>query len=268
VTRAGLLLGLLATSCSGIGMSIDHGASALPRSLEGMTVFFEAEPKLGYDDGCDEGERADFDALVPRAMAQIRTVLADAGAELVADPDAPHDVYTHARIRLNDCLGINLFGLLSLTLERNGRTIGDAADPYCSHLECAVAVAQRLVRSTKAVERSGEPGPIAVAVLAIEDSANAFDAMLLDQLGDYLAAKLGEMPGVRVVPGDAQEAEDAAKSLATKLLRVGETCVLTASLVDRGTGASERSASSKADCTGGALIGAVDEVLAQLRPAE
>jgi hypothetical protein len=140
-----------------------------------------------------------------------------------------------------------------------------------------------LVAQTPAVE------PSVVAVFAIEGKDAKVSARSLDVLTDLLAASLGASPRFRIVPREEVKARLSAakadsykacvdqacqieigkelaaqKTLASKVLRLGDRCVLAANLVDLRTAVTERSATVESACTDVALMGAVKAVAAQL----
>jgi hypothetical protein len=133
-------------------------------------------------------------------------------------------------------------------------------------------------------------GPV-VAVFDIEDSAGLLEPAESSQLTDYLAARVAATAGFRVVPraqlrASLSEAKSegyascfdeacqielgralaAEKSLSTKLLRVGTSCAIVVSLFDLRTETAEKAATVRTDCSEAALLGAVDQIAAQLAP--
>lgn len=128
-----------------------------------------------------------------------------------------------------------------------------------------------------------------VAVFDIQDAARRFKRSNLDQLTDYLAAQLTAEAGFRVVPRQqlrerlAQEKREgykscfdeacqielgkavaAERSLATKLLKVGEACAITAVLYDLKSETSLLAASTETTCSTSALMGGVRELAKKL----
>jgi len=156
-------------------------------------------------------------------------------------------------------------------------------------------ILQGLFDELRRGRRAGAAAPAAparraiVAVFDVEDQAQVLRATALAQLTEYLATKVTQA-GFQVVPRDqlrtrlsAEKRQSyrscfeqrcqielgralaAQKSLATKLLRVGGQCVLTAQLYDLKSETAERAASAKsASCGEGALLGAIDELARQL----
>jgi hypothetical protein len=131
---------------------------------------------------------------------------------------------------------------------------------------------------------------VVVAVFNVEDGSRQLDARVADQLTDYLSTKLAEVMRYRVVPRDqirarlGQEKGDsykacyeescqidlgkalaAEKSLATKLLRVGNSCALTSTLYDLKTETVDQAASARTECSDNALMNGVDTVVQQLQ---
>jgi hypothetical protein len=148
--------------------------------------------------------------------------------------------------------------------------------------------------------KSGTPPPpmklegkgAVVAVFNIEDAGRQLDAKVAEQLTEYLSTKIAEVMHFRVVPRDQirtrlddekassykacfseecqielGKAVAAQKSLATKLLRVGNSCALTSTLYDLKSETTEQAASARTECSDNALMNGVDQVVQQLRVA-
>jgi hypothetical protein len=130
---------------------------------------------------------------------------------------------------------------------------------------------------------------VVLAIFDVEDASKQFDAAVTDQLTEYIAARVSGLAGYRVIPRDQvrarlqeQKAEGykacyeescqieigkalaAEKSLTTKLLRVGDACLMTSTLFDLKTETTERAASAKTPCGATALVGGVDQIMEQL----
>lgn len=143
--------------------------------------------------------------------------------------------------------------------------------------------------STSAVVPAQGLAPSIVAVFAIEDPSRSFDPTTTSQLTDYLGTRLAKTRRFKVVPPDQLRAQlvqeksgtyrecfdqkcqielgkavAAEKSIATKLLKLGDRCALTATLFDLRTEATEAAATTRTSCVGGALIDAVDDLVTQL----
>jgi len=129
-----------------------------------------------------------------------------------------------------------------------------------------------------------------VAVFDIQDRTGTMKSRILDQLTEYLAAQVTQRAGFKVIPRgqlrrrlsaekvksyrrcvdqrwqiELGKAVAAQKSLATKLLRGGKQCALTALLYDLKTEATDRAASVKTDCNEEALLAGVEKLAAQLK---
>jgi hypothetical protein len=144
-------------------------------------------------------------------------------------------------------------------------------------------------------EPKAAPGPPVrparpiVAVLDVEDSTGRASSRAIEQLTDYLATRLAES-GYQVVPRDRVRSElmrskaegyrpcfdescqielgkavAAEKSLATKLLGLGEACTLTSTLYDLRLEVAERAALARTDCDSRALVGGIDRLVSELR---
>jgi hypothetical protein len=153
-------------------------------------------------------------------------------------------------------------------------------------------ILQGLLDELRRSPRSGGAASISkraiVAVFDVEDQARALAPAALAGLTEYLATKVTQA-GYQVVPRDqlrsrlASEKREsykhcfeqrcqielgralaAQKSLATKLLRVGGQCVLTAQLYDLRSETAERAGSAKSACGEAALLTAIDELARQL----
>lgn len=130
-------------------------------------------------------------------------------------------------------------------------------------------------------------GPV-LAVFDFEGDAGLAEP-LPGELAGYLATRLAERIGYRVVPRDQLRARllsekqqsfracydsscqielgkalAAQKTVATRVLRAGEVCALTTTFYDLGTETTERATSVKTTCEPDALLGGVDQVVAQL----
>lgn len=128
-----------------------------------------------------------------------------------------------------------------------------------------------------------------VAVFDVRDASRRFRPAMLDQLTEYLAARLTQVTRYRVVPRDQlrerlkQEkngsfrkcydqgcqielgkAVAAQKSLATKILQVGKRCAVTSTLYDLKSETAERSALVRTDCDEDALMDTMDRIARQL----
>jgi len=136
--------------------------------------------------------------------------------------------------------------------------------------------------------RARMPRPV-VAIFDVQDATRQLDAALLDQLTEYLAAQLVEVARFRVVPRNQLRSQLAAekagtydacfeescqielgkavaaeKSLATKLLRVGDACAMTATLYDLRSETTETAASGEGECSANALMGNAKTLAANL----
>jgi hypothetical protein len=123
------------------------------------------------------------------------------------------------------------------------------------------------------------PGAV-VAVFDVQDASGRLKADLLDQLTEYLAAQIVEVARYRVVPRDQLrsrlleekkesykgcydescqielgKAVAAEESLQTKLLRVGSTCAITATLYDLKSETTDLAGSVDGDCSENVLMG-------------
>jgi hypothetical protein len=132
----------------------------------------------------------------------------------------------------------------------------------------------------------GEP---AIAVFDVQGGEQLFDAKLLDQLTEYLAARLTQS-GYRVVPRvrvremlqlskaegyrdcfdqacqvELGKAMAAQGSLATRLTRFDDVCALTSSLFDLKTETTLVGASATAKCNATSLLAAAERIADQLR---
>jgi hypothetical protein len=133
-------------------------------------------------------------------------------------------------------------------------------------------------------------GPKAiVAVFDIEDRSKQLSADDLGQLSDYLATQLANTPELAVVPRgqlrarlveqktesfracfdetcqiEIGKAMAAQKSLATKLLKVGGRCAITANLFDLKKEATETAASVQTDCSSTSLLSGIDQLVKKL----
>lgn len=130
---------------------------------------------------------------------------------------------------------------------------------------------------------------VIVAVFDIDDPSKSFNASSLGQLADYLAARLSEVSGAKVVPRDQlrarlkQEKQDtyqpcydqgcqielgkaiaAQKTLSTKIIKVANRCAVTSVLYDLRTETADQAATVQSDCAESKLMDALEQVLARL----
>ena len=149
--------------------------------------------------------------------------------------------------------------------------------------------AATLARPSTAARTFSPRATVIVALFDVQDPSKHFKDDTLDQLTEYLATRLTELAGYRVVPRDqlrerlvAQKttgyrecfdqscqidlgkAISAQKSLAVKVLRVGGKCAITASLYDLKSETTERGASVRTECSDDALMDAMDQIARQL----
>lgn len=150
----------------------------------------------------------------------------------------------------------------------------------------------RLARDSRmpAAEPVPSRPPAIVAVLDIQDSAGRLGAETRRQLSRYIAAAVSRASTFRVIPprqlrqrlsaekkksflncyDDACRIElgkalSAQKVLATDLLRMGDRCVLTASLYELKTETVEKSALVETDCSDESLVDGIKDMTDQLR---
>lgn len=129
-----------------------------------------------------------------------------------------------------------------------------------------------------------------VAVFQIQDKDASLNHVLLDKLTEYLGTAVAETGAFRVIPpADIQKAlavkksesykqcfdqscqielgkELAAnKTLATSIMRIGKTCVVSARLYDLKTQATDLTAKAKGACSDAALMESLDVVARKIR---
>jgi len=144
--------------------------------------------------------------------------------------------------------------------------------------------AQRATGSAPPASRSS----VVIAVFDVDGTGSGFEPATISNLTTYLAARIAET-GYKVVPRDQLRKEladqkagsyaacvdescqielgkavAAEKSLATKLIRIGNTCALTSTIYDLKTEATERAASVKTACADDALIDGIDKIVERL----
>ncbi len=123
-----------------------------------------------------------------------------------------------------------------------------------------------------------------LVVFPVEDRGSGLEAAQLDQLTEYLAAKLGEGGQFRIVhradlaavlQGRACAERDcqlevgmqlkADFTLTTTLGRIGDICIFNTSLYGAGDSAALRTATERGSCEAGALLGALDVTALKLK---
>jgi hypothetical protein len=138
------------------------------------------------------------------------------------------------------------------------------------------------------VARSTGPGKMIVAVFDVQDMSRKFKRRTLDQLTEYLSARITQVTRYRVVPRDQLrsrlfeekkgtyrecyeetcqielgKALAAQKSLSTKILKVGKRCAISSILFDFKTETAEQSALVRTDCDEDSLMDCMDRVARQ-----
>ena len=128
-----------------------------------------------------------------------------------------------------------------------------------------------------------------VAVFDIENRGAHLRRAALRILSDYLADRLAATGAYKVVPRDqlkkrlvaqrkrsykkcfAQSCQieigkdlAAQKSLATKVMKIADTCVLTSTLFDLRTSTTDRGATARGKCDGKGVMASIDQVVAKL----
>jgi hypothetical protein len=131
---------------------------------------------------------------------------------------------------------------------------------------------------------------IVVAVFEIQDKTKLFSPETINQLSDFLEAKLTDVADFRVVPRQQLKKrmnaikkesykncydEDchielgrevsAQKSLATKLLKIGDKCSVMSVLYDLKTQTSEKSSSAELECSESALMDGIKAIANHLK---
>ncbi len=132
-------------------------------------------------------------------------------------------------------------------------------------------------------------GPPIVAVFDIEDRGARLKSGVISNLTDYLSAKLTASGAYHVIPNDevrgrlrGQKAESykscydqscqieigkelaAGKSISTKLLRIGKTCVVTVSVYDLASAATEHAATQEGKCSEEGVMASISKAVETL----
>ncbi len=149
----------------------------------------------------------------------------------------------------------------------------------------AAPAAPRTARAAPAPIRSEK---VIVAVFDVQDLSRKFKKATLQQLTEYLSARLTQVTRYRVVPRDQLRARlfsekkgtyrecyeescqielgkalAAQKSLSTKILKVGRRCAISSILFDFKTETAEQSALVRTDCDEDSLMDCMDRVARQ-----
>ncbi len=128
-----------------------------------------------------------------------------------------------------------------------------------------------------------------IAIFDIEDVTGQLKQTEISQIQDFLETRLAELGSFNVVPREQlrerlrQEKTDsyracyneacqielgkevaAEKSLATQILKVGNTCVVTSKIFDLKTATSEKAASARVACNPQGLLDGIDQIAKQL----
>lgn len=150
-----------------------------------------------------------------------------------------------------------------------------------------VPKAPRTARAAPAPSPGG-PGKMIVAVFDVQDLSRKFKKRTLEQLTEYLSARITQVTRYRVVPRDQLrsrlfeqkrgtyracyeetcqielgKALAAQKSLSTKILKVGKRCAISSILYDFKTETAEQSALVRTDCDEDSLMDCMDRVARQ-----
>ncbi|MCA9554229.1 MAG: hypothetical protein KC933_29610, partial [Myxococcales bacterium] len=149
------------------------------------------------------------------------------------------------------------------------------------------------VAAVRQMELPPEPAPAlvrpVVLVFDVEDRSGRFEGPALDQLSDYLVARLGSTNRFRIVPraqlqarlrDEKQEtykacydeacqieigkALAAEKTLSTKLLRIGEQCATSVTLSDLRSETTDDSATVRTACGDDAVLDGIDRLVEAL----
>ncbi len=161
----------------------------------------------------------------------------------------------------------------------------------------ALAKIELLLKQQAAAKKNPEPvtlpsaqeeSPI-VAVFDVEDASDLLKEMEREQLQDFLAARLTELARFKVVPREQLKARlldqktssykecydtscqielgrevAAQKTVATRIIKMGESCVVTSQLYDLKTATTERAATAKVECNAEKLLEGIDLLARQL----
>jgi hypothetical protein len=154
---------------------------------------------------------------------------------------------------------------------------------------------QLAAKATSQPQTQPQPQPrkaesvLVVAAFDVQDGSGSLNPEALAQLSEYLAVKLTETSRFRVIPRTQildrlrQTKSDshavcvdeachieigknlaASKSLATKLIKVGDNCVLASTMFDLKTETTEKAASVTTGCGINSMLGGVDELTKKL----
>ncbi len=150
-------------------------------------------------------------------------------------------------------------------------------------------VAKEAMRKLRFADLAKPGEKIVIAVFDVADPNGQFAKADLEQLTDYLSAQMAEIADFRVVPRDqvrsqlaSQKRESfkavfdertqlqlgkalaARKSLATRLLKIDDKCVVTATLFDLKSETTEKAATVDTGCSMDSLTSAMKEVARKL----
>jgi len=139
---------------------------------------------------------------------------------------------------------------------------------------------------------AGAPGPErpVVVVFQIEDKSQVLEASLLGTLSEYIGSTIAEGGIVQIVPpGDLkrallerkQESHNecydqkcqvelgrelaASKTLASSILKIGQTCTITLTLFDLKRAVSDRSSNTRGGCGAEELMRSIDQAVVKIR---
>jgi hypothetical protein len=221
--------------------------------------------------------------------AQLRSPQAVSGLlRALGDPEV--DTRRRATAALGDVLALLAAQGDDPSLGRQALREVVASDADVPTREAARHALHRIELAVLAAPKKAKRGAI-VAVFEIEDAAGKLDANTLGQLTDYLSAQLTEAAGFQTVPRDQLrkrlvegrknsyapcvdqscqialgQAVAANKTLATKILQIGERCAVSASLYDLRTETSDKAATVDTECSQSALLAAIKALALKLVP--
>jgi len=156
---------------------------------------------------------------------------------------------------------------------------------------------EALMQQQAAAEKKPEPvapanapqAGVILAVFGVEDATGLLKKGEREQLQDFLAARLTELARYKVVPREQlkarlleQKADSfkacydascqielgrevaAQKTVATRILKVGTSCVVTCQIYDLKTATTEKAATVRVDCSSDKLLEGIDQIARQL----
>lgn len=297
--RGVVSVAIVLASCAGAGASRSVGPSPAvkpaPASLRGLKVQLRPVDIRGVD-------AHNARELDPKLRDAMTATLLEAGFAVVGVTSEDPDVVAFVRLDVEFYYPDMMKAAANLRVERKGEIVLTHVVPgaqvhtpsftpqVAARFTNALSEARGLEKaSTQVAVAPLQKDPFTVAVFDIEDRSSATDQATREQLTDYLSASSASALGWRIIPrsnvkaalsGEKVKSYEACvdeacqielgktlaaeKVLSTRMIRVGQQCALTSTLLDLRTEAVERAGTVKVACDSDALLAGIDQLVRRL----